>query len=77
MKILVVDDNKDICMLIESILLADGYDVDSCCNPAEFKQQMQKAKPKWMQQIDKSFLTEEFKLKYKQIVIERFERIKK
>lgn len=46
MKILVVDDNKDICMLIESILLADGYDVESCCNPAEYKEKLEKAKPK-------------------------------
>ena len=45
MKILVVDDNKDICMLIENILLADGYDVESCCNPAEFKEKMGKIKP--------------------------------
>ena len=36
MEILVVDDNKDICMLIESILLSEGYNVQSCCNPQEF-----------------------------------------
>jgi len=45
MKILVVDDNKDICMLIESILLADGYDIESCCNPAEYKEKLAKSKP--------------------------------
>ena len=45
MKILVVDDNKDICMLIESILLADGYDVESCCNPAGYKEKLAKSIP--------------------------------
>ena len=46
MKILVVDDNKDICTLIESILLSDGYDVESCCNPAEYRQKLATARPK-------------------------------
>lgn len=45
MKILVVDDNRDICLLIENILLAEGYDVESCCNPAEFKQKLDGNKP--------------------------------
>ncbi len=45
MKILVVDDNKDICMLIENILLSEGYDVESCCNPAEFKEKLEGSKP--------------------------------
>lgn len=45
MKILVVDDNRDICALIESILLSDGYDVESCCNPAEYKEKLSNAKP--------------------------------
>ncbi len=38
---------------------------------------MEKARPKWIEQIDNSFLTEEFKIQYVQIVTERFERIKK
>ena len=38
---------------------------------------MEKARSKWTEQIDKSFLTDEFKLKYKKIVTERFERINK
>lgn len=46
MEILVVDDNKDICLLIESILLSDGYDVESCCNPLEFGSIMKKNNPK-------------------------------
>lgn len=45
MKILVVDDNKDICLLIESILLSEGYVVESCCNPAEFKEKFNSGKP--------------------------------
>lgn len=37
---------------------------------------MEKAKPKWMEQIDRSFMTDDFKSQYKLIVNERFERIK-
>ena len=46
MEILVVDDNKDICMLVENILLSDGYDVESCCNAAEFNKKLESSKPK-------------------------------
>ena len=46
MEILVVDDNKDICLLIESILLSDGYDVESCSNPAEFESKLKSDTPK-------------------------------
>lgn len=45
MKILIVDDNKDICLLIESILLSEGYDVESCCNRAEFQEKLQSGQP--------------------------------
>lgn len=45
MKILVVDDNKDICMLIENILLSEGFDVESCCNPTEFKEKLERGNP--------------------------------
>lgn len=38
---------------------------------------MEKAKPKWMEQIDLSFLSTEFKEQYKKIVTERFDRINK
>jgi len=38
---------------------------------------MEKSIPKWMEQIDISFLSNEFKEQYKQIVRERFERINK
>lgn len=38
---------------------------------------MEKAKPKWMEQIDISFMSDHFKKQYKQIVTERFERINK
>ena len=67
MKILVVDDNKDICTLIESILLSDGYDVESCCNPAEYRQRLAKAKPELiitdmlMSGVDGRTLTKEVK----------------
>lgn len=36
---------------------------------------MEKARQKWTEQIENSFLTEEFKKQYKQILIERLERI--
>ena len=45
MEILVVDDNKDICLLIENILLSEGYDVESCCNPLEFGSIIKKDQP--------------------------------
>ncbi|WP_027375871.1 response regulator [Kaistella palustris] len=45
MEILVVDDNKDICELIENILLSEGYEVESCCNPLEFGDIIKKSKP--------------------------------
>ncbi len=46
MKILIVDDNREICQLIESILLSEGYDVESCYNPLEFKEILKKSQPK-------------------------------
>jgi serine/threonine-protein kinase HipA len=38
---------------------------------------MEKVKSKWMEQIEISFMTDDFKNQYKQIVTERFERINK
>ncbi len=38
---------------------------------------MEKAKSKWLEQIEISFMTDDFKNQYKQIVTERFERINK
>jgi serine/threonine-protein kinase HipA len=38
---------------------------------------MEKAKSKWMEQIENSFMIDDFKNQYKQIVTERFERINK
>lgn len=38
---------------------------------------MEKAKLKWLEYIDISFMSDDFKNRYKQIVIERFERINK
>lgn len=38
---------------------------------------IEKANSKWMKQIDNSFLTDEFKIQYQQVITERFERINK
>ena len=46
MEILVVDDNRDICMLIENILISEGFNVQSCCNPQDFNTIIEKSKPK-------------------------------
>lgn len=46
MEILIVDDNKEICQLIESILHTEGYDVASCYNPLEFNGIIKKDQPK-------------------------------
>ncbi len=46
MEILVVDDNKEICMLVENILLSEGYEVESCYNPLEFHKYLERCKPK-------------------------------
>ena len=67
MEILVVDDNKDICQLIESILMSEGYDVESCCNPLEFGSIIQRSTPKLiitdmlMSGVDGRTLTKEVK----------------
>ena len=45
MSILVVDDNKDICTLIENILLSEGYEVQTCCNPLEVSTIIKDTKP--------------------------------
>lgn len=45
MEILIVDDNKDICLLLESILVSDGYNVGSCFNPLEFEKVFLENKP--------------------------------
>jgi len=36
---------------------------------------MEKAKDKWLDLIDKSFLSEDFKLAYKELIAERFSRL--
>lgn len=46
MEILVVDDNKEICTLLESILIAEGFDAVSCTNPMDFKKIIEKNHPK-------------------------------
>ena len=46
MQILVVDDNKDICLLIENILVSEGYEVKTCCSPLEFDSILNIKKPK-------------------------------
>lgn len=37
---------------------------------------MERAKDKWLDLIDKSFLTEDFKQGYKELIAERFLRLK-
>lgn len=46
MEILIVDDNKEICQLIESILTSEGYRVASCYHPLEFTGIIKNNKPK-------------------------------
>lgn len=46
MKILVVDDNHDICEMIETILVSEGYDSISCANPLIACEMISKLKPK-------------------------------
>lgn len=46
MSIIIVDDNKNICELIENILLFDGYEVKSCCNPLEANNLIEQVQPK-------------------------------
>lgn len=35
--VLVMDDDQDLCMLMESILKMNSYDVRSCCNAGAFQ----------------------------------------
>lgn len=46
MKILVVDDNHDICEMVETILVSEGYDSVSCANPLIASAMIKKIKPK-------------------------------
>lgn len=45
MKIFVVDDNHDICSLIETLLSAEGYTVISCVNPIIAEEMIIKNQP--------------------------------
>lgn len=45
MKILVVDDNPDICALLKNILQAEGYDVESCCEPRKMSDAIRENRP--------------------------------
>ena len=38
---------------------------------------MEKARPKWIDFIEISFISDELKKKYKELISERFERLKK
>lgn len=44
-KILVVDDNGDICKLVQTLLSIDGYRVVTCINPMIVKEMIRKEKP--------------------------------
>jgi PleD family two-component response regulator len=46
MSVIIVDDNKNICELIENILLFDGYTVKSCFNPLEANHLIEEVQPK-------------------------------
>lgn len=46
MKILVVDDNSEICEMIETILASEGYDSVSCPNPLIAGAMIKKVRPK-------------------------------
>ena len=46
MKILVVDDNREICEMIETILASEGYDSVSCPNPLIAGAMIKKVRPK-------------------------------
>lgn len=45
MEILVVDDNREICKLVENILVSEGYHVTSCIDPLKFGEIIEKEKP--------------------------------
>ena len=44
-KIMVVDDNHDICALVETLLTAEGYTVVCCVNPMIAEEMIKKEKP--------------------------------
>lgn len=45
MDVLVIDDSRDICGLIENILLSEGYTVSTCWKPLEILQSIEKYQP--------------------------------
>lgn len=45
MKILIVDDNIDICMLLQNILLSEEHQVEFCCSVSEFRAKLETLKP--------------------------------
>lgn len=67
MNIVVIDDNKDICEMLENILLSEGLEVRSCCNPLEAKELIVLEKPMLvitdmlMSGVDGRTLTKELK----------------
>lgn len=44
-KILVVDDNGDICNMVQTLLSIDGYRVITCVNPMIVREMIRKEKP--------------------------------
>ena len=46
MEILVVDDNKEICVLVQNILLSEGYEAECCYKPLEVLSILAANKPK-------------------------------
>lgn len=46
MSIIIIDDNKDICALLENILLSEGLEVQTCSNPLEAHRIIEEVNPK-------------------------------
>ena len=46
MSIIIVDDNVEICSLVEEILLSEGHKVRSCTNPMIVFEMIKQSKPK-------------------------------
>lgn len=67
MNIVIIDDNKDICEMLENILLSEGLKATSCFNPLEAKALILSVKPKLiitdmlMSGVDGRTLTKELK----------------
>lgn len=46
LEVLVVDDNQDLCQMIETILVFEGYNVARCCEASQVAEALAKHRPK-------------------------------